>query len=124
MNARINFTETAKSAVTLSDLMNGRDKIDTASIIRDYPDGVTLTAFDIISINGAQYPVFLIKENDAVYYNGGHVLNKIVERWIAAYDGNITDASDDLTECGGIKIKLKESKTKRGNNITNVEIVG
>lgn len=124
MNPNFNFTESAKSAVTLSELMNGREKIDTATIIRDYLGGVTLTAFDIISVEGKQYPVFTIAENDNVYYNGGHVLNKIVEKWVEAYDGNITDASDDLGECGGLKIKLKESKTKKGNNITNVEILG
>lgn len=124
MNPNFSFIATAKSAVTLSELMNGREKIDTETIIRNYPDGVTLTAFDIINIDGKQYPVFTIAEDDGVYYNGGHVLNKIVERWIDAYDGNITDASDDLGECGGMKVKLTNGKTKKGNNITSVEILG
>ena len=42
------FRNMAKRQTTLSEVMTDRDKISTDELIKKYPDGVTIVAFDYI----------------------------------------------------------------------------
>lgn len=119
----VDFKAVAKKATTLSDLMNDREQIKNDDLIKKYPDGVTITKFDVAVIDDKQFPVFIFKEDPTKFFNGGAILMKIVDEWIKSYDGDIDGASDDLASCGGIKIRLYSDKTKKGNNITRIEIL-
>lgn len=119
-----NFKQAAIGATTLSALMDGRNKISTDDIIRKFPDGFTIDGFDIVTQNdGTQYPVFTIAEDGSIFYCGGIVLLKVAKQWATDYHDDICTASNALSEFGGVKVKLTESKTKNNNSITNVTIV-
>lgn len=118
-----NFRETAKRATELSELMNGREKIDTGELIKKYPDGVTITAVDMIETTDATYPVLLIKEDDKVFYTGGIVLKKIVDQWLDMFDRDAEKCSEELTKDGGVMVKLEETKTKKNQNVTKVTVL-
>ena len=117
------FTQIAEQALGNSPIMTGREKISTEEVIRKYPDGVTLTAFDIIDNGKDGYAVFTIQEEPAKFINGGALLSKMAFEWVKAYEGSIEDASADLDRCGGVNVRLSVKKTRRGNTITAVEIV-
>lgn len=121
--AKTNFREIAKKATELSELMNGREKIETGELIRKYADGVTIMSVDMIETADATYPVILIKEDDTVFYTGGIVLKKIIDQWLDMFDRDAEKCSEELTKYGGVMVKLEETKTKKNQNVTKVTVL-
>lgn len=119
------FKQEALDATSLSDLMNGREKVTTEDIIKKYPGGITITGADIVEYEKdgrpVSYPVLTFAENNKFFYTGGIVLKKIVERWLSHFNSaeemNVALAGDP------VKVKLSTGRSKSGNSITNVEIV-
>lgn len=114
----------AQRETSLSRLMEGREKIKTEDIIKKYPNGVTLTEFDLVTIDDNTFPVFAFAENDKECFFGGHVLTKIATGWVKACDGDVETASDNLKSCGGIRVQFELSRTNKNNNITLVKVLG
>ena len=119
-----NFRDLAKKATTLSELMENREKIQTSEVIKNFPDGITINAVDIVKMTDTSYPVFTFLEDLHRFYCGGIILTKIVGEWIKEYNGDLGMLNHDLAESGGVKVKLTETKTRDGkNNITEVEVI-
>lgn len=120
----INFKALAQQETTLSPLMADRDKVDVEYVIEKFSDGVTITAFDLITMEGKTFPVLNIKEDDKLFFFGGAVFTNICNVWLTAFgSNNCAEVSKALAEQGGVKVKLEQGKTKKGNNITNVTVV-
>lgn len=117
------FYELAEQTIGGSHVITGHEKISTDEVIKTYPDGITLTAFDIIPNDAGGYAVFTFSEAPTKFLNGGTLLTKMAFQWANAFDGDVEEASAKLTECGGVKVKLTSKRTKRGNTITAVEIL-
>ena len=117
------FYEIAEQALGNSPIMTGREKISTEEVINKYPAGITLNGFDVIDNGKDGYAVFTFEEEPHKFVNGGALLSKVAFEWVKAFDGNITDASEELASYGGVRVRLSTKKTKRGNTITAVEIV-
>lgn len=119
-----NLRDLARKATTLSELMENREKISTNEVIKNFPDGITLNAIDVIKTSDVEYPVFTFSEDSNRFYCGGIVLSKIVDAWLEEYNRDLGMLNHDLAETGGVKVKLTESKTRDGkNNITQVEVI-
>lgn len=119
-----NFRDLARKATTLSKLMENREKIQTTDVVKNFPDGITLNAVDVIKTSDTEYPVFTFVEDPHKFYCGGIVLSKIVGTWLKEYNRDLELLNHDLAESGGVKVKLTESKTRDGkNNITEVEVI-
>lgn len=119
-----NFRDLARKATTLSEIMENREKIQTGEVIKSFPNGITLNAVDVIKTTDAEYPVFTFLEDSSRFYCGGIVLSKIVDTWVEEYNGDLGMLNHDLAESGGVKVKLRETKTRDGkNNITEVEVI-
>lgn len=118
-----NFSQTAKEATTLSELMADRQKVSTNDIVKEFPDGVTVTGFDFVSGKDGNYPIFVFKESEKSFFSGGIVLDKIARKWLDGFGGDLDKCNEELEKSGGVKIKLIMTRTKGGNNLTNVEIL-
>lgn len=118
-----NFRDLARKATTLSELMENREKISTEDVIKNFPDGITINAVDVIKTSTATYPVFTFADDNTKFYCGGIVLTKIVNMWLEEYNGDLGMLNHDLAESGGVKVKLAESKTKDKKNVTTVEVM-
>ena len=123
------FASIAKNETVLSQIMEDKDKLTTDEIIARYPDGVTLIQFDIVTVTDPKkgdstFPVFAIKEDSKVCFFGGAILCKIAIEWANSCGGDVETASNELEKCGGVKIKMTPKKTKAGNNLTSVDILG
>ena len=123
------FADMAKKAVDNSPVREGREHISTEEILRDYPEGITITEFDILSKrDGAimvTFPTFAFAEDISKYYNGGTSLAKIVNEWLAHFEGDIDADNAALKATGGCKIKLLPmQRTGSGNNFVPVEVIG
>lgn len=123
------FAEIAKRETSLSRVMEGREKMSVKDVIKKWPDGFTVTEFDFLTTFDSKkqedvtYPVIAIKEDPKICFFGGAIIDKILKSWVAAYDGDIQAASDDLKADGGVKIRMYESRTKNGNNLMAVEVI-
>lgn len=116
------FQTIAIKATTLSSLMEGREKIETKTIIEKYPNGITVTEFDMIGSGDDAYPVFVFAEDNTVFAFGGAVFKSIVQAWISNFEGSVSDASAALKATGGVRMKFEHSVTKTGRSITTVRI--
>lgn len=123
--AQNRFKALAIETTCLSELMADKDMVTTDYIISHYPEGVTIIGFDIVELSKNEedrYPIFVIKEDPNIFFNGGLVLLKVAERWMDGYMST-DEASTELELAGGVGVKLTKAKTKNGRNITKVEIL-
>lgn len=123
------FTKLAKKATTLSYIMEGREKIKTADVISLYPDGITITEFDMVTTpdnNGvaSTYPVLAFSEDDSKFIYGGKAVKDMCTMWLANFDGDVEATSQALKAAGGVKIKMSSQRTKNGNNFTRIDVIG
>ena len=124
-----NFRESAINSTVISPLMQGREKISTSDVKREYPDGITIIAVDIIhgidkrTGEVKDFAVVNIAEDSSVFLFCGKILTNIVFEWIKAYDGDTVMCSKELLEAGGVKVKLASSTTRDGNDVTTVTIL-
>lgn len=130
---KFNFKQSAQESTLLCKLMQGREKLDTSDVIGKE---LTIIGFDfapkfdqqgnrvIDEMTGEQdeFGVVIFKEVEG-YYCVGTVFTKVCKVWASAYDGDADAASVDLARSGGVKVRFSEGKTKRGNNLVNVEIL-
>ena len=123
-----NFRQAAISATTISPLIDGRMKISTADVKRDYKDGITIDGVDIVhgsdrrTGEAKDFAVVTFKENPGAFLFCGTVLSNIVKEWAKAYDGDMIKCSKELCEAGGVKVKLASGRTADGNDVTTVTI--
>jgi hypothetical protein len=120
----MSFREIAAKTLSMSDLMDGREKITTEQLIGQT---VTVTEFDFATITDRgeekTFPVLIFKEFPNNYYCGGTLLAKMCMAWAAEYDGDVASASNALADEGGVQIRFTAGKTKSGNNLTNITVL-
>lgn len=129
----INFKKVAQENTLLSAIMVGRDKLETEEVINKE---LTIVAFDfapkfdqtgnpVVDEKTGEVDTFgvvVFKEMPEKYYCVGAVFTKVCRAWAAPFE-SAKDASEALIAEGGVKVKFTPSKTKKGNNLTAVEIL-
>lgn len=129
------FRKSAQSATQLCELMAGREKLTTEEVID--AGELTITAFDFapkFDQNGQPvcdpytgehdtFGVVVFKEHPDRYYSVGTVFTKVCKAWAAQFGGSAEAASVELGKSGGVRVRFSDGKTKRGNNLVNVEIL-
>lgn len=105
----------------MSELMTDKEKINTEDIINNYPDGITIKAFDKVTVGDDTFYVFTFNEDKDVFAFSGFVIAKFFDALVAKY-GSISDANDALYDNGGIKVILESSRTKKNQPITTVRL--
>lgn len=127
-----NFKQVAQENTLLSAIMVGRDKLETDDVINQI---LTIDGFDfapkfdqqgnpILNEYGEAetFGVVTFAEHPDKYYCVGAVFTKVCKAWAAPF-ASAAEASEALREEGGVKVKFTPSKTKKGNNLTAVEIL-
>lgn len=112
----------AKEAVQMSELMEGREKIETADIIKYHEDGITINAIDKVISDDGDFYVYTFAEDDKKFAFSGYVLNKVFEALLADYEGDFDELSRDLAR-DGLRVQLSLGKTKNKRDITNVKVL-
>ena len=105
--------------------MNGREKLKTKEIIAKYPEGIHITAVDLVPSQKEDkqpYAVVQFKESEHEYYCGGLILTKIVLGLLEECDNDFDTLNAELN-ADPIGIKLTCTTTKDDNNLTMIEIL-
>lgn len=128
----INFKQVAQAQTALSPVMIGREKLETEDVLDKV---LTITEFGfapkfsqdgdpIVDENGVpdEFGVVVFKEHPECYYCVGTVFTKVCKAWAAAFP-TVKEASDALAAEGGVRVTFKATKTKKGKNLTSVDIL-
>lgn len=126
------FKKIAQENTLLSAIMAGKEKLETEDIL---DQELTIVGFDfapkfdqqgnlVADDNGVvdTFGVVVFAENPDKYYCVGAVFTKVCHAWAAGFKSP-QEASAALAAEGGVKVKFSASKTKKGNNLTAVEIL-
>lgn len=111
-----NFRAKAIAAVSSSSVTAGRIKVQIKDVAKQYPDGITITDFDIFSKKEvkkdkesgelkeieSRFAVIAFEENSAAYFNGGTMLTKIIKSWASDYGYSDGLPLDDADNAGAI----------------------
>lgn len=134
MDANFDFKKAAQQETSLSPVMVGREKLDTEDIV-----GKELTIIEfgfapkfdqsgnrIVDETTGEVETFgvvIFAEMPEKYYGVGTVFTKVCQAWAAGFNNDPVVASQALAAEGGVKVRFTPSKTKKGNNLTAVEIL-
>ena len=112
------FSESAKTHLKRSRVIEGREKLDVNEVIKRYPNGVVIDEFDILDGRDGEYVVLHIKDTNN-YFTGGSLALKVCKGWTDDFgNGNPIVASDELKNDGGATFKIYHTTTKNGNRLT------
>lgn len=127
------FKQRAQEATILSPIMMGREKMRTEDVVGRE---LTIVGFNfapkfdekgnaIVDSETGQadeFGVIIFSEEPKGYYCVGTVFTKVCKVWAADYP-TVQEANDALSASGGVKVRFSEGKTKKGNNLVNVDII-
>lgn len=132
MESKFDFRKSAQESTLLSPIMCGKEKLETADVINKE---LTIVGFDFapkFDQNGERvvnefgeidtFGVVVFSEMPDRYYCVGTVFTKVCKAWAAPFDSP-ESASEALAAEGGVRVIFRETKTKRGQNLTSAQIL-
>lgn len=126
----MNFKKIALDATTMSEIMNGRDKMDTEELIKKYPEGVTIDFIDNVNMqqeDGEENVwIFVTEEQPNKFTFAGFVLAKIFNNILAEFEGDYAEMIETYNSAlkeDKLRVKLERAKTKAKREITKVTVL-
>lgn len=126
----MDFKKIALDATTMSELMNGRDKMDTEELIKKYPNGVTIDFIDNVNMqqeDGEENVwIFVTEEQPNKFTFAGFVLAKIFNNILTEFEGDYAEMIETYNSAlkeDKIRVKLERAKTKSKREITKVTVL-
>lgn len=126
----MDFKKIALDATTMSELMNGRDKMDTEELIKKYPEGVTIDFIDNVNMqqeDGEENVwIFVTEEQPDKFTFAGFVLAKIFNNILSEFEGDYAEMIETYNSAlkeDKLRVKLERAKTKTKREITKVTVL-
>lgn len=126
----MDFKKIALDATTISELMSGRDKMDTEELIKKYPDGITIDFIDNVNMqqeDGEENVwIFVTEEQPNKFTFAGFVLAKIFNNILAEFEGDYAEMIETYNSAlkeDKLRVKLERAKTKSKREITKVTVL-
>lgn len=126
----MDFKKIALDATTMSELMNGRDKMDTEELIKTYPNGVTIDFIDNVNMqqeDGEENVwIFVTEEQPDKFTFAGFVLAKIFNNILSEFEGDYAEMIETYNSAlkeDKLRVKLERAKTKTKREITKVTVL-
>lgn len=126
----MDFKKIALDATTMSELMSGRDKMDTEELIKKYPNGVTIDFIDNVNMqqeDGEENVwIFVTEEQPNKFTFAGFVLAKIFNNILDEFEGDYAEMIETYNSAlkeDKLRVKLERAKTKSKREITKVTVL-
>lgn len=126
----MDFKKIALDATIMSELMNGRDKMDTEELIKKYPNGVTIDFIDNVNMqqeDGEENVwIFVTEEQPDKFTFAGFVLAKIFNNILSEFEGDyakMIETYNSALKEDKLRVKLERAKTKTKREITKVTVL-
>lgn len=117
----MSIRDIAKRSVSLSEVMDGKEKISTEEIFEHYEKGFLIDDVDTINYNNEQVWVYSIKKSNYFGF-AGSVLANVFNNVLNSYKGDLTAVREDLKQ-EPLGVRLYPTKNREGRNYTAVEIL-
>lgn len=126
----MDFKKIALDTTTMSELMIGRDKMDTEELIKKYPNGVTIDFIDNVNMqqeDGEENVwIFVTQEQPNKFTFAGFVLAKIFNNILDEFEGDYAEMIETYNSTlkeDKLRVKLERAKTKSKREITKVTVL-
>lgn len=126
----MDFKKIALDVTTMSELMNGRDKMDTEELIKKYPNGVTIDFIDNVNMQQEDDEenvwIFVTEEQPNKFTFAGFVLAKIFNNILDKFEGDYAEMIETYNSAlkeDKLRVKLERAKTKSKREITKVTVL-
>lgn len=126
----MDFKKIALDVTTMSELMNGRDKMDTEELIKKYPNGVTIDFIDNVNMqqeDGEENVwIFVTEEQPNKFTFAGFVLAKIFNNILDKFEDDYAEMIETYNSAlkeDKLRVKLERAKTKSKREITKVTVL-
>lgn len=126
----MDFKKIALDATTMSELINGRDKMDTEELIKKYPEGVTIDFIDNVNMQQEDSEenvwIFVTEEQPNKFTFAGFVLAKIFNNILAEFEDDYAEMIETYNSAlkeDKLRVKLERAKTKSKREITKVTVL-
>lgn len=126
----MDFKKIALDATTMSELMSGRDKMDTEELIKKYPNSVTIDFIDNVNMQQEDDEenvwIFVTEEQPNKFTFAGFVLAKIFNNILAEFEGDYAEMIKTYNSAlkeDKLRVKLERAKTKSKREITKVTVL-
>lgn len=126
----MDFKKIALDVTTMSEIMNGRDKMDTEELIKKYPEGITIDFIDNVNMqqeDGEENVwIFVTEEQPNKFTFAGFVLAKIFNNILAEFEGDYAEMIETYNSAlkeDKLRVKLERAKTKSKREITKVTVL-
>lgn len=126
----MDFKKIALDATTMSEIMNGRDKMDTEELIKKYPEGITIDFIDNVNMQQEDGEgnvwIFVTEEQPNKFTFAGFVLAKIFNNILAEFEGDYAEMIETYNSAlkeDKLRVKLERAKTKSKREITKVTVL-
>ena len=126
----MDFKKIALDVTIMSEIMNGRDKMDTEELIKKYPEGVTIDFIDNVNMqqeDGEENVwIFVTEEQPNKFTFAGFVLAKIFNNILAEFEGDYAEMIETYNSAlkeDKLRVKLERAKTKSKREITKVTVL-
>ena len=117
------FVQRAMETTTIHSIADGKNQLRTDEVINLYPNGVTITAFDVVKTEDKEFSILLFKENENAFFYGGTVLTNLCKAWLQMTGLNCAETSVMLADEGGVTVKLSKALGKNKMIYTKVDII-
>lgn len=129
----VDFLKIAQEATALSPVMVGRTKLETEDILNQELTIIEFGFAPKFNKDGTPcvnphtgevdtFGVVIFAEKPDQYYCVGTVCTRVCKMWVSAFE-TAEEASAELAANGGVRARFTQTRTKKGNNLTNVEFL-
>lgn len=125
----MNIKNIARRSTTFSELIVGKEKIETEDIIKYYDKGITIREAEGVAMPDSRnedgmshFYIYCFDEAPEKFAFAGYVLTKIFDDILVECGGDIETFNKELSK-QGLKVKLSTSKTKNKREVTTVEVI-
>ena len=122
-----NLANMAKSFANSNPILNGREKIDSDTIVKSFSKGFTpkeVARVDITDRNTGEpkhYYYIAIKEDDTVIISSGHVLTNLLDQ-LATTCGDVDSLNAALATDDSLLLIPSMKKSKNGNRYLDITV--
>lgn len=93
-------------------LTDGLEVLEVKDLIKQYPEGVTVTGFDVTSWEDKPNFLVTFAEDKTKYFKGGKVTQQLIGEQLEDYEGDIEAANESIRQYPfKLKLSWRQSKT-------------
>ena len=117
----MSLRDRAKALSNITDIMNGREKVNIDEVIATYSEGIEVIDFDILTDRKTndEYVVLVIAEEPKSFFFGGLAITNFFKE----LSGEDKEGTRKEVQAEHLKMKLSQKRSQNGRIYTAYEVL-